>query len=84
MNNSDRREQIEQLILSYLKRNPDASDTLEGITRWWVEMERINSSVEQVAAACRNLEKMGLLKKINNPSDSTLYRSTGEAKSKEK
>ena len=84
MSNSNRRDQIEELILTYLKRNPDASDTLEGITKWWLEMERINGSVEQVAAACQKLENMGHLKKINNPSGSTLYRSTAEVKSVEK
>lgn len=84
MSNRDRKDQIEQLILTHLKQNPDASDTLEGISKWWLEMERINSSVEQVAAACQKLEKMGFLKKINNPSGHTLYRSTGEAKNVEK
>ena len=84
MSNNDTREQIEQLILSYLNRNPDASDTLEGIARWWLELERIETSVEEVAAACQNLEKLGLLKKSKNSIGSMLYRSNSETNHKEK
>lgn len=29
------------MILDYLRKNPNAADTLEGIAQWWLEQERI-------------------------------------------
>ena len=84
MENGTTQQKLEEMILGYLKRNQDAGDTLEGIAKWWLELERIESSVQQVAAACDHLLMKGQLKKYNNPSGSTLYRSTGETKNNKK
>ena len=31
---------VAQLIIEYLKNNPDAKDTVEGIAKWWVHRDK--------------------------------------------
>ena len=42
-------EKISERILSYLRRNPDAGDTLEGIVKWWIGFDNIELSMKDVA-----------------------------------
>jgi hypothetical protein len=51
----EKREKISEMILSYLQRYPDAGDTLEGIMRWWIGFENIESSVQDVVDVLENL-----------------------------
>ena len=49
--------------MNYLEKNPDAGDTLEGITKWWLESERVDQAVDEVAEALnRLLEKGAVIK----------------------
>ncbi len=61
MNNT--KEDIAKLILNYLHKNPDAGDTLKGISRWWLEYEKIDSAMEEVAEALESLIKEGKVKR---------------------
>src|SRR5262249_21320040 len=38
-------------ILDYLRRHPNAEDTLEGIARWWLLEQRIQEETARVQAA---------------------------------
>ena len=60
----ERLEEMSEMILSYLRKHPDAGDTLEGITRWWLEAERIDVSVDEVVEALNSLLRNGLLGRI--------------------
>jgi len=44
-----KKEKISRVILNYLQKNPDAGDTLEAISKWWLEIERTDISVDEVA-----------------------------------
>lgn len=44
-------------ILAYLKRHPEAMDTLDGIVRWWIPRQRIEESVQTVHKALDYLVK---------------------------
>ena len=68
-----KKEQISRMILDYLRRNPDAGDTLEGIAKWWLETERIESSVEGVADALESLVEQGLVRVKESRGGNTLY-----------
>lgn len=42
-------------ILEYLRRHPDASDTLEGIMEWWLLNQKIICEMKRVKAAILKL-----------------------------
>jgi hypothetical protein len=48
-------------ILAYLVKHPEAQDTLEGITEWWLLEQRIRSAVAEVDGALHNLVADDLL-----------------------
>lgn len=70
------REKIGELILNYLRKNPEAGDTLLGISRFWLELERIDMTVDDVAAACENLVNKGLIKIIKTESGRVFYKAS--------
>jgi hypothetical protein len=55
---NDIKEDIARKILNYLDENPDAGDTLTGIS-WWLENERIDRSVDEIANVLEGLTKIG-------------------------
>jgi hypothetical protein len=60
-------------ILAYLVRHPEAQDTLEGITEWWLLEQRIRSAVAEVDGALRNLVADNLLVKRECANGRTYY-----------
>lgn len=58
-------EEFSGRILNYLRMRYDAGDSLEGIARWWLELESVEQSVDEVAQALESLVRKGLLKRIN-------------------
>lgn len=44
-----------QAILDYLRRNPDAQDTLEGITQWWLPEQHFTTRVATIREALQEL-----------------------------
>ena len=61
----ERLEEMSEMILSYLRKHPDAGDTLEGITRWWLESDRVDRSADEVAEGLELLLEKGLLRRVN-------------------
>lgn len=61
-------------ILSYLTRNPNATDTLEGIAEWWILRERIEQGVEETAQALDFLVSQDLVIQEWTPEDWPRYR----------
>lgn len=62
------------MILDYLRKNPDAGDTLEGITRWWLHSEKIESLVDDVSIALESLIKEGIIERQMINGDNPIYR----------
>lgn len=62
------------MILSYLRRNLKAGDTLEGITKWWLELERIEISVDEVGCVLESLVQRGVIKMHKVKNGPTLYK----------
>jgi hypothetical protein len=50
-----RREKIENAVLRYLRRHPNASDTVSGICDWWLPAEGIEASPQLVEAVLDEL-----------------------------
>jgi hypothetical protein len=67
------KEDLTQLILTYLKQNAEAGDTLEGIARWWVMRQNISHSVNQVQQALETLKNMGAIDECRVSNQETIY-----------
>ena len=63
----------ERLILEYLRANPAAGDTVEGIAHWWILRQRITESVELVRRTLANLVAAGLVEERRGPEGQTHY-----------
>ncbi len=61
-----------RMILQYLQSNPDAGDTLEGIAKWWLEFQMIESSVSEVADVLEGLIRRGTIR-MHTVSDGTTF-----------
>jgi len=57
----DRASRIASEVLLYLLEHPDAQDTLEGITDWWLMERRIKEQSALVKAALAELVAGGLV-----------------------
>ena len=71
---TDRIELIARSILRHLKQNPGAGDTLEGIVDWWLEYEKVQTAVNEVADALESLVELGALREISTVSGRRVYR----------
>ena len=65
---------ISQEILKYLRKYPEASDTLEGITEWWLLSQRISCEMKRVKAALLKLVKEGWVTEIRGRNSVVRYR----------
>ena len=63
--------------MRYLQEKPDAGDTLEGISSFWLEFERIDQAVDEVSDALESLVKQGLVNKIESKGITTVYKRAG-------
>ncbi|HNA28901.1 MAG TPA: helix-turn-helix domain-containing protein [Thiobacillaceae bacterium] len=63
---------VVEAILRYLDRHPEAVDTVEGITRWWLPADACVSP-DIVEAALARLEAQGLVRRRANPDRHVLY-----------
>lgn len=65
---------LSQRIINYLKKHPEAGDTLEGIVTWWLEQERIDRVVDDIADTMRGLEKEGKVLSHKTQTGTTIYK----------
>lgn len=76
---SDRKQTIKKIaeqIESYLLRHPDATDTLEGITKWWLTRQRFEEATTLVQKALDDLLSRGSIVQSTSADKQCLYRST--------
>jgi len=62
---SKTRKRAKKLVVKHLEQNAQAGDTLEGITRYWMEHARIEIAVTEVVDALADLVKEGRIKTKN-------------------
>jgi len=74
MDASEKQEKISGMILNYLRKNAGAGDTLKGITQWWLELARIESSVDEVADALESLTQKGIIRMHKLEGGTTFYK----------
>jgi hypothetical protein len=61
-------------ILNYLFKHPDASDTLEGITEWWLLNQKIRYEMEKVKVAVSKLVEEGWVIEIPEKNSTIRYK----------
>jgi Fe2+ or Zn2+ uptake regulation protein len=60
-------EQLAAAILGYLSEFPNAAETPEGVTEWWLPRQEVRVQVEAVSRALEALVARGLLEEIEGP-----------------
>ncbi len=76
---NEKQEDISRIIVDYIRKHPDARDTLVGITRWWLHLEKIESSVSDVSIALETLIKEGVIERQLIGGDKPIYRISHKA-----
>jgi len=74
MSGNKKQEKISKVTLDYLRKRPNAGDTLEGITKWWLERGRTEIATEDVAEVLENLLKKGKVRTYTNKDGTTFYK----------
>jgi hypothetical protein len=72
--NTGRASRIASEVLLYLVEHPDAQDTLQGITDWWLMERRIKEQSALVQAALAELVANGLVVEEKRAGVQTRYR----------
>jgi len=60
-------------VMRYIQSHPDASDTLEGIGKWWVTHQRITECVGVVKEALEILKAEGSVAEMRTAEGRILY-----------
>ncbi|HET7239323.1 MAG TPA: hypothetical protein VFI76_09860 [Terrimicrobiaceae bacterium] len=61
-------------ILEYLRRQPDAQDTIEGILRWWVVDQCVRNWTPKISEAVSQLVASGVLEEKRLSDGTTVFR----------
>jgi hypothetical protein len=67
------RQEIEDMILDYLRERPGAADTVEGIAQWWILHQRHLQNRQLVERACERLVLRGVMGRATNADGTTVY-----------
>lgn len=67
-------EKVAREIMTYFLRHPVAADSLEGIARWRLMLQKIDQTVDETAAALRMLVEGGLMEEIRNGLGEPIFR----------
>ena len=77
MTNAADRDAVVDALSDYLRRNPEACDTLDGIARWWLggEWRQRTTLVQQ---ALDGLEESGVIERVEAGDGRVRYRRRGQ------
>lgn len=59
----ERIDRVARDVARYLAAHPDATDTVDGIARWWLARQRYDDARDLVSAALDRLVERGLVQK---------------------
>ena len=66
-------ESIAAEIMTYLNQRPTASDSVDGITHWWLVRQSIAQKIDMVEQALEQLAQEGKISKRTNASSEIIY-----------
>jgi Fe2+ or Zn2+ uptake regulation protein len=73
-----------EAIQRYLATRPNASETVDGVAKWWLLRQRYEDSIEHVQLALNLLEERGLVIKIRMNDGKEIYKSAREEMTRRK
>ncbi len=62
------------MILRYLRKHSEAGDTLKGISRWWLNIEKMEITVDDVSSVLETLIKERKVKRLIIHGDNPIYK----------
>ena len=65
--------EIEEAVLAFLGRHPQAADTLEGIADWWLPQQRYVTAKTRIDAVLQQLVIQGALQMRRLPDGTAIY-----------
>jgi hypothetical protein len=65
--------EVEDAVLSYLAKHPNAADTLDGIVSWWLPQQRYETERQRIEKALSHLVERGQLRCDSLPGGAVLY-----------
>jgi hypothetical protein len=65
---------VSHVVLEYLRAQPHAADTVEGISAWWLGTSRRGPRVSAVIDALEALAARGAVTRETTPAGETVYR----------
>ena len=65
---------VSQVVLEYLQAHPQAAETVEGISAWWLGTSRRGPRVAAVVEALEALVARGTVTRETTPAGETVYR----------
>jgi hypothetical protein len=65
--------EIEQTVIAYLHKHPQAADTLDGIVTWWLPLQRYEIGRARIASVLRAMVDAGVLRRETLPDGAELY-----------
>ncbi len=65
---------VADAIRRYLSSRPNATETLEGVAKWWLLRQRYDDSLDVVQQALDCLEAQGEVLKMNMAGGQVIYR----------
>jgi Fe2+ or Zn2+ uptake regulation protein len=74
--NERRRTRVAKAILDYLRKHPEAQDTLAGIAQWWLPQQDVRSRMATVKEALNELVRAGLISEHEGKDAQISYRLT--------
>jgi hypothetical protein len=72
--------EMAQKIIDYLENRPDGEDTLEGITNWWIRMNKGTHAVDELKATLNILVEKDELEEMKVRKDLVTYQITKRQK----
>ena len=66
MGNADFDRQLAEAVLAYLSECPNAMDTAEGVTDWWLARQQVRVQVEAVTRVLSALVERGVLEEVGS------------------
>lgn len=73
LSNQDSIDRLAAAIARYVSDNPNASDTVEGVGRWWVPEDAVHASAEQLERALDQLVARHLVARRALPDGRQVY-----------